>query len=101
MTPLTMCLWRFLYLKSINFALQANEKIRSRMEVLSVDIKGVQKNAADMEAKVTEIGSILETINTLSDQTNLLALNAATEAARAGGHGRGFAVVADEVRKLA
>ena len=84
-----------------NFALQANEKIRNRMEVLSVDIKGVQKNAADMEAKVTEIGSILETINTLSDQTNLLALNAPIEAARAGEHGRGFAVVADEVRKLA
>ncbi|WP_240692161.1 methyl-accepting chemotaxis protein [Alteromonas portus] len=71
------------------------------MTVLSEDIRGVQTNAAQMELKVTEISTILETINTLSDQTNLLALNAAIEAARAGDHGRGFAVVADEVRKLA
>lgn len=82
-------------------SLAANDNIRNSMTVLSQDIRGVQTNAAQMELKVTEISSILETINTLSDQTNLLALNAAIEAARAGDHGRGFAVVADEVRKLA
>jgi methyl-accepting chemotaxis protein len=57
--------------------------------------------ARGLNAAMSEIGSIADTISTIAQQTNLLALNATIEAARAGEHGRGFAVVAGEVKSLA
>ncbi|VEB42260.1 Methyl-accepting chemotaxis protein 4 [Chromobacterium violaceum] len=70
-------------------------------EKRSEALSGESLQRQQLERSLTEIATIVSTIQSIADQTNLLALNAAIEAARAGETGRGFAVVADEVRKLA
>jgi methyl-accepting chemotaxis protein len=55
----------------------------------------------ELSKAATQIGDVVQLINSIAEQTNLLALNATIEAARAGDAGRGFAVVAAEVKALA
>lgn len=56
---------------------------------------------SDLQVEGKKMGTIVDTIGSISFQTNILALNAAVEAARAAESGRGFSVVAEAVRELA
>lgn len=76
-------------------------RMGATMEKMASASTAIAEKLGDINAKVTNITSVVTTINKVADQTNLLSLNAAIEAAKAGEFGQGFAVVAREIRRLA
>lgn len=87
---------------------QKNDESISLLKDVQNLKEDVLKNTTVMNEKIqqlaqlaTEVGKIVNSVQSIAEQTNLLALNATIEAARAGENGRGFAVVATEIRKLA
>ena len=79
------------------YAVEATEEINA-IETQADDAVGQVKT---LDAKMEEIGDVVDLITGIAEQTNILALNASIEAARAGEAGEGFAVVADEIKSLA
>jgi methyl-accepting chemotaxis protein len=76
-------------------------RMGTTMEKMATASSAIAEKLGDINAKVSNITSVVTTINKVADQTNLLSLNAAIEAAKAGEFGQGFAVVAREIRRLA
>ncbi len=74
--------------------------VDEQVQILAQQVSHSCSTLAELRSATDNIGTVLDTIQSVAEQTNLLALNAAIEAARAGEHGRGFAVVAEEVRRL-
>ncbi|GAB4154554.1 MAG: hypothetical protein Tsb009_31220 [Planctomycetaceae bacterium] len=81
-------------------ALELVQELIRGMERIRRQVQGGERKLRALGDRSHEIGSIVETIGTISARTDLLALNASIESVRAGEHGRGFSIVADEVRSL-
>lgn len=95
----------------INFSKDTKKAIDNGIVTVGVlfesmdEVKNVVNNTKnvmdELTKQMTNVHSIVQTIENISEQTNLLSLNAAIESARAGEHGRGFSVVANNIGNLA
>jgi len=77
------------------------ETFQSSVERMKQDNRSIASAVERLQARVQQIGSIVEFINGVADRSDLLALSAELEGTRSGEVGRGFTLVAGEMRRLA
>jgi methyl-accepting chemotaxis protein len=65
------------------------------------DNRAISEAVQRLNARVQQIGKIVEFITGVADRSDLLALSAELEGTKAGDLGRGFTLVAAEMRRLA
>ncbi|ALG69633.1 chemotaxis protein [Azospirillum thiophilum] len=83
---------------------EIGRQVTNQTAISATAVQEADRTNATMQILVetaSQIGAVVDLINSIAGQTNLLALNATIEAARAGEAGKGFAVVASEVKSLA
>ncbi len=88
--------------------LQSAEQARSNavtfseaMERMKRGNQAISDSVALLNARLGQIGKIIEFINGIAEKSDLLALNAELEGVKAGEVGRAFSLVATEMRRMA
>jgi methyl-accepting chemotaxis protein len=76
------------------------QELMRGMDRIRLSVEAGEKKVLALGERSRGIGSIVETMGSISARAQMLALNASIEAVRAGEDGRGFSVVAEEVRRL-
>ncbi|SDU16276.1 methyl-accepting chemotaxis protein [Desulfobacula phenolica] len=80
---------------------QATDETIDGMSRIKTHIGSIAESIVTLSEQNQAIGEIIATVDDIAEQTNLLAVNSSIEAVKAGEMGKGFSVVAQEIKSLA
>lgn len=80
---------------------QATDETIDGMGRIKTQMGSIAESIVTLSEQNQAIGEIIATVDDIAEQTNLLAVNSSIEAVKAGEMGKGFSVVAQEIKNLA
>jgi methyl-accepting chemotaxis protein len=80
---------------------QATDETIDGMGRIKTQMGSIAESIVTLSEQNQAIGEIIATVDDIAEQTNLLAVNSSIEAVKAGEMGKGFSVVAQEIKSLA